>query len=237
MDIMNDDFVLYTNREYVVRLESAGEDFKTYKSILNFNNKNSQFEFLEEDFGQISNFKSWYISWVQVLQKIKRLENTFHFNFINDPLAIGIAFNKKETQHILLKNNVVCPEVLEATCYEELTAEMISKNINQVFIKPAAGSSASGILAFRYLNADRQVVYTTLKKQNSKFYNSLKIQKLTKQKEIKETFDAVSKNTLQIERWIPKWQFNKLNIDFRVVVIDKKVEFIVPRASKYPIYI
>ena len=169
------------------------------------------------------------------MNKIEYLENQFSLKFINRPSDILRAFNKKETQKILQKNNISCPETLNASNYENLKAEMQAKRINQVFIKPIAGSSASGVMAFRYLNPQKQIAYTTVKKKNGKFYNSLKVQTYKSAETIQEIFDEISKSPLQIERWIPKWQFNKMNIDFRVVVINKKVEFIVPRGSRSPI--
>jgi len=235
LDIITDNFNLDKNINYIVRLESPGEDFETNQSIIRFDNKQFSQPLLRENFGELSNFNDWYKGWVKILHKIKRLEKTFQLKFINDPLDIVTAFNKKATQKLLLKNKVSCPETLESSKYETLIAEMTAKKIAQVFIKPISGSSASGVMAFRYLNEQKQKAYTTVKEKDSKYYNSLKVQNYTTKKEIKSIFNEIAKSPLQIEQWIPKWQFNKMNIDFRVVVINKKVEFIVPRGSSSPI--
>lgn len=235
LDIITDDFNLYENIQYIVRLESAGEDFETNQSIINFGNNLFKQPLPKENFGELSNFKDWYKGWVKIMCKIKYLENIFQLKFINEPLDIIEVFNKKTTQKLLLKNKVPCPETLESSSYETLISEMNTKKITQVFIKPISGSSASGVMAFRYLNEQKQKSYTTVKQKNFKYYNSLKVQSYTSKKEIKAVFNEIAKSTLQIERWIPKWQFDKMSVDFRVVVINKKVEFIVPRGSRFPI--
>lgn len=235
VDIMQDNFTLDSEIKYVVRLESAGEDFETYKAIVSFSNAKEKPTLIEEDFGLISNFKNWYIGWGKLLIKIKNIENDFHLNFINNPEDIALTFDKKLTQNLLIANSINCPEVLNSSNYDELLAEMKSKKIHQVFIKPSAGSSASGIIALRSNGAEKQIAYSTIKKNNNKYYNSLKIQVYNKPNEIKELFNEMNTYPLQIERWIPKWQFNKMNVDFRVVVINKKVEFIVPRGSRQAI--
>ncbi len=235
LDIISDYFSLEKDIQYIVRLESAGEDFETYQSIIHFEKNATNQILAKENFGELSNFESWYIGWEKVLKKIKDLENIFQLKFINEPLDIALAFNKKATQKLLLENKVSCPEILTSTSYESLISEMKAKKIAQVFIKPIAGSSASGIMAFRYFDSEKQKAYSTVKKKNGNFYNSLKVQTYETKEAIKEVFNEIAKSELQIERWVPKWQFNKMNVDFRVVVINKKVEFIVPRGSRSPI--
>ncbi|WP_062055447.1 STM4014 family protein [Aquimarina longa] len=240
LDIINDTYILSHTTTYVFRLESSGEDFETYKSILLLGcETQSQIDevcLLQEDFGQVARFKTWYRGWCILLSKIKNLSKTYTISFINDPESIAHVFDKHKTQKTLKSKQISCP-ILIGSCesYEMLLRKMKLHSISQVFIKPSYGSSASGVMAFRYANPSKQVLYTTIKEQNGKLYNSLRIIKYTNPDAIKRIIEAMVDTDLIIEKWIPKWNYNGYSIDFRVVVINNRIEFIVPRASKHMI--
>ena len=240
LDVIADRLFLEKDAHYIVRLESPGEDFETYKAILllgcTTSAEREKVVLLKENFGEISNFDLWNKGWKRLLLKIDGLRGQYQLSFLNTPTSIAILFEKRQAQQLLQTAHINCPFILEpCSTYEALLAEMSRQSLKQVFIKPTSGSSASGVMAFRYLNPNKQALYTTVVKKEGKFYNSLHLQRYHLSADIEELINHLCNGETIIEKWIPKWSFQGLSIDFRVVVIAGKAEFVVPRGSKHMI--
>jgi hypothetical protein len=110
--------------------------------------------------------------------------------------------------------------------------------MSSVFIKPAHGSSASGVVAFRTDGKRVQAISSVelvKKEQAIALYNSLKVRTYTDEATVIALINSILKGKTSIEQWIPKAAFNGLSYDFRVVVIAGKARHIVARTSKSPI--
>lgn len=228
LSLMNDDFELCNDTEYLVRIESPGECAATTRLLVELGGGK-----YEEEYGQFSNFDSWYLGWQIVLKRIAELKNQYQFTFINDPETIALAFDKKAVHHHL-ENKIKTPNLL-GTCrtFEELDTLLSNKKYIQVFAKPRYGSSASGVMAIKK-NKDQYVVYTSLNLSGNQLFNSIKLKKYNKLEDIKRIFDIANAEFI-IEEWIPKMKYEGNTVDFRVIVIAGKVEFIIPRLSKHMI--
>ena len=223
---------------YHIRLESPGEDFETYKLLLlegcDSAAAQRKIEHMPEDFGQVADFSRWYRGWQRVLKKVKIMASGYDTEFINHPDDILKAFDKYHTQTYLNAQKLPCPPLLgPCSGYASLVKMMKQAGMQQVFVKPFYGSSASGVMAFRYINTQKQALYTTINaKENGKLYNNLRIKRYTQPDTIQRIIDLMASKKLMAEQWIPKWAFNGYAIDFRVVVISGEVAFIQPRGSK-----
>ncbi len=237
--IINNSFSLSDQVEYYVRLESSGEDFETYKQILLLACDNDiQREVVQNKtfyFGEISDFYLWYKGWSILLKRIKGLEKSYKITFINDPLEVLEVFDKSKAIEKLRVNGVSVPPSLSCKSYTELKKIMLTKHIHQVFLKPKSGSSASGIMAFRYKDKRNLHLYTTIDLKEDIIYNSLKLKYYRTQKDIESIWSKIPFESLHVEWWLPKLKHENLNVDFRVVVINGKSEFIVPRGSNHTI--
>lgn len=228
---------LSQHKRYVVRLESPGEDFATYRFCLSLGcqtpEETAWVNQLQEQFGLVAAFGLWYRGWQKLLKQIEETFTSFDVIYLNHPQAIQYVFDKYQTQLLLQQNGVQVPLQLgKAIQVEQILYQMKQHKITQVFLKPCSGSSASGVMAFRYGGPQRQVLYTTIKKQKGEFFNSLVVQQYTKPQEIEEFINKMATQDLMIEQWVPKWQHQGLSIDFRVVVMNEEVVFILPRGSK-----
>lgn len=239
IDIINKKVLLSEKTRYRIRLESPGEDIETYKQILllacDTELQREEIKNRTFNFGQVSDFQLWYKGWSLLLQRIKNLENIHNITFINDPLEILTVFNKSETIKHLKNNGVTVPLQLNCNSYSHLKQTMLEKQIHQVFLKPKAGSSASGIMAFRYRNEKSLHLYTTIDLKDDTLFNSLKLKHYNTENRIHQIWSKIPFKSLHVELWLPKYKEEKLNIDFRVVVINGKSEFVVPRGSTHTI--
>jgi hypothetical protein len=79
----------------------------------------------------------------------------------------------------------------------------------KVFIKPAHGSSASGVVALRIgLKENKMYAMSSVelvrKKGIIKLFNSLRISKYRKEEDIKDIIDRMCAEKVIVEQWLPK---------------------------------
>ena len=154
---------------------------------------------------------------------------------MNSPAAIQLVFHKLNTQQLLTAKGIRTPRIFieKVSDYDTLITELEERKINQVFIKPYHGSSASGVMAFRQ-SKGRQVLYTTISLQtNGQLYNHLQLQRYTSITDIKSIVNTMIPTRLLAEEWIRKKRFQEKSVDFRILVIHGKAIFVVPRMSEH----
>jgi glutathione synthase/RimK-type ligase-like ATP-grasp enzyme len=159
---------------------------------------------------------------------------------MNSPRAIAIMFDKVACHAIFHAAGVPTPEVLQPTAihsYDELTATMNARGWRRVFVKLAHGSSASGVVA--YQRGERQRAATTsaeLVRQDGqvKLYNSLKVRRYTEERDIAAIVDALCRERVHVERWLPKASLARGVFDLRVVVIAGRPRHVVVRHGRSP---
>jgi len=237
LDIIKGSPLFSKGIKYYVRIESPGEDTKTYKRLRLLGCKNSseqqRIRNESENYGQVADFNRWYRGWCTLLLYLDKLSTIYDISFLNDPMDIIVAFDKQHTQNGLTHLGIKGPQLLgKCTSYASLIEQLQEQRISQVFIKPTYGSSASGIMAFRFINNEKQALYTTIKIKDDILYNSLKIQKYTDIQTIVHIINTMTSSDLIIQKWIPKWNHKGYSFDFRVVCIKKDPVFIIARGSK-----
>ena len=231
--IIKDDFPIITEPT-TIRLTSTGEDFELEKILMGMGG-DSDAHLLSFEKGLIYPNDFWYKGFCILLKKIENfaLENPL-VKTINSPAAVQLAFNKLKCQQFLSQKNISTPKIIldQVIDYDSLIEKMETENIRQVFIKPYHGSSASGVMALRQ-SKGRQMLYTTIHLQNGKMYNHLKLQKYHSLSEIKTIINKMIPSGLLAEEWIRKKTFQEKSVDFRILVINGKAAFTVPRMSNH----
>lgn len=225
----------------IVKIESPGENSMVRQALIEYGAVNlhpTNLTFLA-DFGRIGFQDEWYQGFCRFLSDLKMQLLYFDVCLMNDIDSILIQFDKVATKAILAQNNISTPRTLDSVYdYESLINQMQTQRMRSIFIKPAHGSSASGVLAFRTNGKQVQAISSIeLVKENETIalYNSLKVRTYTDEVTIIPLINSILNGKCSIEQWIPKATFNGLAFDFRVVVIAGKARHIVARTSKSPI--
>lgn len=217
-----------------LRITSPGEDFELKKLLLKIGGF-AKAENLFFEKGLILPQTNWYRGWCIVLQKIENYVSSNPLvKIINSPTSIQLAFHKLKCQRFLSDLGISTPKILldKVSDYNSLIDFLEKEKIYQVFIKPYHGSSASGVMAFRQ-SKGKQVLYTTIELKDNRLFNHLKLQKYSSPSKIKTIIDLMTPSGLFVEEWIRKKTFQKKSVDFRVLVVDGKAAFVVPRMSKH----
>ena len=217
-----------------LRIIAPGEDFALQKTLLALGGY-PNVESLTFKKGLIYPSTYWYDGWCRILEKIEAfIDQNPMIKPMNTPAAIQLAFHKLKCQQYLHQQQIATPAIIlpKVTNYDALISLLERKNIPQVFIKPYHGSSASGVMAFRR-KKNQQVLYTTIHLKDQQLYNHLHLQRYTSSATIKTIINTMIPSGLLVEEWIRKKTFQEKSVDFRVLVINEKATFVVPRMSPH----
>jgi hypothetical protein len=151
------------------------------------------------------------------------------------PDEILLMFDKRACHALLQQHALPIPPALEPIySYDELLAHMLARCWSRVFIKPAHGSSASGIVAYRFQGSQHQAITTVEMDNEKRLYNSRQIRTYTDQREIASLIDQVCRQRVHVEQWLPKASFAGGLFDLRVLVIAQEAQHTVVRVSRSP---
>ena len=217
-----------------IRLTSTGEDFELEKILMGMGG-NSKSHLLSFQKGLIYSNDFWYKGWCVLLKKIEYwIQQNPLVKIINSPASIQLAFHKLKCQQFLQQKNISTPQTIlnRVNDFDSLIEKLESENIHQAFIKPYHGSSASGVMALRQ-SKGRLMLYTTIHLRDGKLYNHLHLQKYSSIQDIKTIVTKMIPSELMVEEWIRKKTFQGKSVDFRILVINGKPAFVVPRMSNH----
>jgi glutathione synthase/RimK-type ligase-like ATP-grasp enzyme len=204
----------------------------------------------------------WHSTFVAALT---RLSSDAHPGtvWLNDPGDLAVLFDKRRCHARLRTAGVPVPESLPGVSgYSSLRAAMRDAGWSRVFVKPAHGSSASGVVALevrgaavrcvpgrgrglgpadarhlgRGLGSGGRVraVSSAVRGEYGEYVNSLRVATYEREADVAALIDALAPDGLHVERWIPKAGVDGRVFDLRVVVIDGTPAHAVVRTSRTP---
>ncbi|SCL26083.1 STM4014 family protein [Micromonospora inyonensis] len=154
---------------------------------------------------------------------------------LSQPDDIVTMCDKRRCHAVLDAAGVPVPAAVgEVTGYADLRAAMRRAGWSRVFVKPAHGSSASGVLAFA-ADGSRVVATTPVERAEGRLFNSLRVRRYTDEAEVAEIVDRLAPDALHVERWLPKAGLDGRVVDLRVVVVAGRPTHAVVRAGRGPI--
>ena len=186
--------------------------------------------------GQILSSRQWYLGYRHLLQQLKPVLDG-HI-LMNRPEDILVMFDKRACHALLQEHQIAVPSALPLVhSYDELMACLQRHRWSRVFIKPAHGSSASGIIAYRFQGARHQAISTIESVRlggQYRLYNTRQIRVYTELSEITALIDALCAQRVHVEQWIPKASYAQYVFDCRIVVIAGEAHHTVVRLSRSP---
>lgn len=125
------------------------------------------------------------------------------------------------------------------TGYASLRAAMEAHRWPRVFVKPAYGSSASGVVALATASNGRIRAVSSADLVRGpggtvELYNSLRLRTYVREEEVAAVVDALAPDGLHVELWLPKAGFGGRSVDLRVVVVAGRATHVVVRSSASP---
>jgi hypothetical protein len=176
----------------------------------------------------------WYESFVAGLRKLADLvARTPGARLLNELEDIEIMFDKRRCHAALAAAGCPVPPALSGiTGFDDLRQQLADLGWERAFLKPAHGSSASGVLALSVRGA-RVAATTSVDISSEGLRNSLRV-RTYRDSTAAALVDRLCADPVHVERWFPKASLHNRTIDLRIVVVAGKATHAVVRASRYP---
>lgn len=235
----------------IVRIDSPGEEFPVERALLMAGAVAAEAEgspflppdelrALESDRGRILHPRQWYLGLERVLRQWDdELAAVGGVVRMSSPREIALMFDKVRCHAHCRAGRLPVPDALGPVAgYDELLARMEQAGCGRAFVKPAHGSSASGVVAF-VRGRGRQEAITSAELVRTgrqvRLYNSLRVRRYTSPDEIRPLIDALAADRIHVERWLPKASLAPgTTFDLRTVVIGGQPRQLVVRQSRSP---
>jgi hypothetical protein len=236
----------------LVRIESPGRDFGVEQMLLalgatEFDQEGQQYERLELeavrllvfDKGLILPLRQWYLGLRAALRLIEgQLRECSPHRLIGSPTDILTMFDKRACHARLAQAGIPVPRSIgPVENYEQLVAAMADTGIARVFIKPAHGSSAAGIIAYQTARG-RSLATTTVEvvEEGStlRLYATRRLREERDPAKIARLIGAICRQRVHVEQWVPKAGMSGRVFDLRVLVIAGQARHTVVRMSRGP---
>lgn len=178
----------------------------------------------------------WYATFTAALNQLRAAATPQTVTWLSDPADIAVMFDKRLTHARLLDAGVPVPAALDRTVtdYPELRSAMAVAGWSRVFVKPAHGSSASGVIALSARAGRVRAITPSVPGRRGGYLNSLTVATYTDEPSVAELVDYLAPDGLHVERWMPKAGLNGRTFDLRVVVIGGTPTHAVVRTSQTP---
>jgi len=209
----------------VVRVDSPGEDPEVDRLLRGAAQPAAH--------GEIVGSADWYSGLCSALRRLASGGATL-LNQVDD---VAVLFDKRRCHALLAAAGVPVPAALgqPVTGYAGLRAAMGEAGWSRVFVKPAHGSSASGVLALAV--AGERIAATTSVEvtDDGRLFNSLRVRRYATQAQVAAIVDRLAPDGLHVEQWLPKAGLAGRVVDVRVVVVAGRPTHAVVRSAKGPL--
>ncbi|MFD4790469.1 STM4014 family protein [Streptomyces sp. NPDC058459] len=212
--------------EEIVRVDSPGEDPEVDLLLRG-----------RSDPTRVEGTARWYERFTSALRTLRggiRLDGT-------DDVAV--MFEKRRCHAALAGADVPVPKSPTSGAagapvrgWDDVRALMREHRMPRLFVKPAHGSSASGVLAVDSAGGGRIRATTSVELDpGGRLFNSLKVRSYQREQDIAAIVDTLAPDGLHLERWVPKASQGGRSADLRVVVVDGRATHAVVRTSAGPL--
>ncbi|MEU6722022.1 STM4014 family protein, partial [Nonomuraea sp. NPDC046802] len=174
---------------------------------------------------------TWYKTFMAGLERVAAIPGV---RLLGDVDEIGVMFDKRRCHAVLSAAGVPVPPAFEIGSYAELRAEMERRGWARVFVKPAHGSSASGVIALQTAGDRVKAVTSAAWTDEGVLCNSLRVRTYTSHEDVRRVVDFLAGDGLHVERWFPKASAGDRVFDLRVVTVAGAPTHAVVRMSRTP---
>ncbi|WP_329177498.1 STM4014 family protein [Streptomyces sp. NBC_01477] len=213
----------------VVRIDSPGEDPQV-DSLLRG----------PGDPTRVEGGARWYARFTAVVAELAGAAVGAGARLLDDPADIAVMFDKRRCHARLAAAGVPVPWAAgtprsPVTGWDDLRARLAAARVPRAFVKPAHGSSASGVVALALGGAGRVKAVTSVETApGGGLFNSLRVREYRAEREVAALIDALAPDGLHVERWLPKAALDGRVCDLRLVVVGGRATHAVARTSRHP---
>ncbi|MFD4689651.1 STM4014 family protein [Streptomyces sp. NPDC058463] len=214
-----------------VRIDSPGEDAEVERLLRGV-----------DDPTRVEGSARWYAGFTSAVRDVARAATAAGAVLLDDPEDIAVMFDKRLCHGVMEAAGVPVPAsptsgpmAPAVRGWADVRDLMAGHRMPRVFVKPAHGSSASGVLALETAGRGRVRATTSVERdEEGRLFNSLRVRRCTTEREVAAIVDTLAPDGLHIERWLPKASLRGRVADLRVVVVAGRATHAVVRTSRSP---
>jgi len=211
----------------LVRIDSPGEDAEVDRLLRGAPTAAEP--------GEIVGLAAWYRGLAAAVRRVESAAHAVGARLLSRPDDILTMFDKRACHVRLAAAGVPVPPALPPPpTYADLRATMRDVGWPSVFVKPAHGSSASGVVALATAAGRVRATTSVELVRPGRLFNSLRVREYRREDDIASIVDALAPHGLHVERWLPKAGLGGRVVDLRVVVIAGRPTHVVVRGSHAP---
>ncbi|MFE9096903.1 STM4014 family protein [Streptomyces sp. NPDC007264] len=161
---------------------------------------------------------------------------------LDDVDDLAVLFDKRRCHAALSATGVPVPESptsgregAAVRGWDDVRALMRDRRMPRLFVKPAHGSSASGVLAVESSGSRVRATTSVELAPDGRLFNSLTVRRYEREEHIAAIVDTLAPDGLHLERWLPKASQRGRAADLRIVVVDGRATHAVVRTSTSPL--
>nr|WP_323379287.1 STM4014 family protein [Streptomyces durbertensis] len=210
----------------LVRLDSPGEDAEVDRLLRGV-----------EDATRVEGTARWYRRFTAAVRQVTDAAHRAGALPTADAEEVAVLFDKRRCHARLAAADVPVPQALRGPVggWEELREQLRAARMPRAFVKPAHGSSASGVVALAVAGSGRVRATSSVETApDGRLYNSLRVRHYTSEAEVAALVDALAPDGVHVERWLPKASQDGRAADLRVVVVAGRATHAVLRTSRHP---
>ncbi|MFJ8536055.1 STM4014 family protein [Streptomyces sp. NPDC093591] len=215
----------FTPGEFV-RIDSPGENAEVDRLLRD-----------TDDPTRVEGTALWYRRFTTAVRQVTRAARRAGAMPSADPEEVAVMFDKRRCHARLTDAGVPVPPALTGPIggWAELRDRMKAAGVSRAFVKPAHGSSASGVVALSVAGPGRVRATTSVETApDGRLFNSLRVRHYSGESEVAALVDALAPDGLHVERWLPKATQDGRAADLRVVVVAGRATHAVVRTSRHP---
>ncbi|MFF4585451.1 STM4014 family protein [Streptomyces sp. NPDC001388] len=210
----------------IVRVDSPGEDDEVDRLLRG-----------TDDPTRVEGSARWYARFTAAVRGLRGGSR------LDDPDDLAVLFDKRRCHAVLDAAGIPVPAsptsgpgAAPVRGWDDVRALMRDHRMHRLFVKPAHGSSASGVLAVESGGGGRIRATTSVERApDGRLYNSLRVRRYDREQDIAAIVDALAPDGLHLERWLPKASQDGRAADLRVVVVAGRATHAVVRTSRFPL--
>ncbi|OKK17473.1 hypothetical protein AMK16_21870 [Streptomyces sp. CB00455] len=214
-----------------VRIDSPGEDPEVDRLLRG-----------AADPTRVEGTARWYRLFTEAVDGIAAEVARAGGRLLTAPGDLAVLFDKRLCHHALEAAGVPVPHsptsgpsAAPVRGWQDVRAVLARPGLRRVFVKPAHGSSASGVLALEAGAGGRIRATTSVERSASgALHNSLRLRRYEDERTVGAIVDALAPDGLHVERWLPKASEHGRAADLRVVVVGGRATHAVVRTARGP---
>ena len=207
-----------------VRIDSPGENAQVDRLLRG-----------TDDPTRVEGSGRWYAGFTAALRSLRGGRR------LDDPDDLAVLFDKRLCHGVLDAAGVPVPasptsgpDGTPVRGWDDVRALMREHRMPRLFVKPAHGSSASGVLAVETGGGRIRATTSVELTPDGRLYNSLNVRRYDREHDLAAIVDTLAPDGLHLERWLPKASQEGRAADLRVVVVAGRATHAVLRTSRSP---